>query len=214
MAEGRRTEPETAHGKALILDATEQVMIEEGYAAVTSRNVAARAGVTGGLIHYYFPTLDDLFLAVYRRRTGRNIERLAEALQGDQPLRVIWKYSSDPTGAALTAELLVMANHRKAIQAEIAETAEAIRRMQLKAVTEVLEGYGIDAEELPAPALLLFMAAVPRVIVIEQALGVSTGHVEAIEVVERWLERLEGPPRSRRATAKPRRTPKGKRVRS
>ena len=33
----------------------------------------SRAGVTGGLVQYYFPTLDDLFLALLERRSDRNV---------------------------------------------------------------------------------------------------------------------------------------------
>ncbi|MGK2908303.1 MAG: TetR family transcriptional regulator [Sphingobium sp.] len=41
--------------------------MEEGYAAVSGRKVAARAGLNASLIHYYFPTSDDLLVAAYRR---------------------------------------------------------------------------------------------------------------------------------------------------
>ena len=52
-------------------------MLEEGYAAVTSRRVAAQAGLKPQLVHYYFRTMDDLFLAAYRRRADQGLERLA-----------------------------------------------------------------------------------------------------------------------------------------
>ncbi len=55
-------------------------MLEEGYAAVTSRRVAAQAGLKPQLVHYYFRTMDDLFLAAYRRRAEQGLERLAQAL--------------------------------------------------------------------------------------------------------------------------------------
>ncbi len=55
-------------------------MLEEGYAAVTSRRVAAQAGLKPQLVHYYFRTMDDLFLAAYRRRADQGLERLAQAL--------------------------------------------------------------------------------------------------------------------------------------
>ena len=42
------------------MDAAEQLLLEEGYAAVTSRRVGARAGLKPQLVHYYFRTMDDL----------------------------------------------------------------------------------------------------------------------------------------------------------
>ena len=56
--------------RAAILDATESIMLEEGYAAVSSRKVASRAGLTSQLLHYYFRTMDDLFIAVFVRTPG------------------------------------------------------------------------------------------------------------------------------------------------
>ena len=52
-----------------MLDVTERIMLRDGYAAVTSRRVEADAGVK---LHYHFGTLDDLFIAVVRRRGEGN----------------------------------------------------------------------------------------------------------------------------------------------
>ena len=62
-------------------------MLDEGYAAVTYRALAAKAGVTPALVQYYFPTLDDVFTAAIRRSFDRNIGRLTEALQPRPPNR-------------------------------------------------------------------------------------------------------------------------------
>lgn len=43
-----------------IVAATASLIAEVGWGAVTSRTVAARAGVKPGLIHYYFGSMDDL----------------------------------------------------------------------------------------------------------------------------------------------------------
>jgi AcrR family transcriptional regulator len=204
---GRRIGAATSETRSRLLDVTEQIMLEEGYAAVSSRSVAARAGVKAPLVHYYFPRLDDLFVAVHLRRSERNFERLAEQLrQTDQPLRVLWEYSSDRTGTALTQEFLALANHRKAIQMHIAEIAERLRKLQLGAISGVLERYGVDTDAFPPVALLVLMASIPRVIVIEEALGLRMGHAETVALVERYLEKLEGTRRKSRkpAAARPR----------
>jgi hypothetical protein len=36
------------------------------------------------------------------------------------------------------------------------------------------------------------MAAIPRVILIDESLGIATGHVETRALVEHYLEQLEG----------------------
>ncbi|HSA39912.1 MAG TPA: TetR family transcriptional regulator, partial [Mycobacterium sp.] len=62
--------PKNAAGNARdrLLEATARIIREEGYAAATSRRVAAEAGVKQALVYYYFPTMDDLFVEVLREK--------------------------------------------------------------------------------------------------------------------------------------------------
>jgi AcrR family transcriptional regulator len=206
MAPERRVGTETSRTRALLLDVTERLLVEESFAAVTSRRVAAEAGVNAALVHYYFPTLDDLFVAVYKRRTEHLVQRLTEDLRTDQPLWAMWEYNSDRTGTALASEFLALANHRRAIRAEIAEVAERLHAMQLDALSGVLERYGIDTEVVTPAAVVMLMVAIPRAMVIEEALGMTGGHQETRALVEHFLERLEGP-RRRPARGRPETTP-------
>ena len=75
MASARRIGAPDAKNRGVLLDAAEQLMLEEGYAAVTSRRVAEQAGLEPQLVHYYFRTMEDLFLEVFRRRAERGAER-------------------------------------------------------------------------------------------------------------------------------------------
>src|SRR5215470_4446736 len=95
----RRARAASAEKRARLLDATEEIILREGYAAVSSRSVAARVGIQAPLVHYYFPTLDDLFVAVLRRRAEKNVERMEAALASAEPLRAWWDLASDPRGA-------------------------------------------------------------------------------------------------------------------
>ena len=196
MATTRRTGTENSKTRARLLDVTERLMLDEGYAAVSSRRVASEAGVTGALIHYYFPTLDDLFLATFRRGAERNLERHALALESDQPLRKLWEFSIEPIGGVLLIEFVALANHRKSIRREIANYARRFRRLQIELLTDKLKEYGIDPAELSAETLLVLIAGVSRSIVLEDGLGMTLGHEQTLEFVERWLERFEGKPAS------------------
>ena len=64
-----RRDPDTT--RALILDATEKLMVEEGYAAVSSRRIAQELGINAATIHYYYPATDDVFIALHQRMTQR-----------------------------------------------------------------------------------------------------------------------------------------------
>ena len=167
-------------------------MLEEGYAAVTSRRVAARAGLKPQLVHYYFRTMDDLFLALFRRRAEAGHRRQVEALASAQPLWALWDLSRDPRGTAFTMEFVALANHRKAIRAEIASSAERFRADQLQGLETVLARHGI-AEQCPPLVFTVLLSSISRFLVIEsESLGMATGHAETVAFVEEFLRRLEG----------------------
>ena len=194
MATARRIGAPDSKTRARLLDATEQLMLEEGYAAVSSRRVAAEAGLKPQLVHYYFRTMDDLFLEVLRRRAEQNLERYERALTTERPLRALWQLTTDSRGAALTIELAALANHRKAVRTEIAEYAERFRRIQLDVVATVLDDAGISTDRCPPIAALLAMTGISQVLALEQALGITTGHDETVAFVERHIDQLEGAP--------------------
>ena len=133
MASPQRMGDETSNKRELMLRAVERLMMEEGYAGVTYRAVATMVGVTGGAVQYYFPTLDELFVAVdpLAGRTKYPTARRGVVKRSDQPLQVLWEYSRDESSSALTSEFLALGNHRKSIRSEIAETTERVRRLQL-----------------------------------------------------------------------------------
>jgi AcrR family transcriptional regulator len=189
----RRIGTENSKTRALLLDAAEKLMLEEGYPAVTSRHVAAEAGLKPQLVHYYFRTMDDLFLALFQRRVEEGLERLAQALASAQPLWALWDLSRDPRGTALTMEFIALANHRKAVRAEIASAAERFRAEQMEGLEAVLGRYGISADQCPPMVFTVLLSSISRFLVIEQVtLGMSTGHAETVAFVEGYLFRMEG----------------------
>ena len=190
----RRLGTEDSRTRAALIEAALQLMLEAGYAAVTSRRVAAKAGLKPQLVHYYFRSMDDLLLAVFRAGAERNLERQARALASTTPLRSLWEFSNDPAGTAVTMEFMALANRRPAIRAEIASYAEQFRQLQAEALADVLRRYGIDLA-VPPLGLLVLVTALSRVLVLEGALGVTSGHAEASAMVDEFLDRYE--PQSR-----------------
>ncbi len=173
-----------------ILDATEQLILESGYAAVSSRRVAKKVGVTSALIHYYFPTSDELLVAVYRRAAEHTLARFRDALASETPLREFWSLCTDAKCTALAAEFMALANHREAVRIEIARSFTTLRGMQLEALS-TMPSPG-DNGELPDPfvATLLF-TAVGRLLVAEKGIDITAGHDEAFAMMEDWLRQLE-----------------------
>jgi hypothetical protein len=104
----------------------------------------------------------------------------------------------DPSNTALSGEFVALANHRKAIRAEIATYSKKFRRMQLETLTRVLESYGIDPEVWPPAFILLLMTSLCRQLRIEETFGVDIGHATAIAFIERHIRELEGEREPRR----------------
>lgn len=192
MASPRRIGAPDAKNRLVLLDAAEELMIEEGYAAVTSRRIAEKADLKPQLVHYYFRTMDELFLALFRRRAEQGIAAQATALESAQPLWALWRTMTDPSATRLTLEFMGLANHRKALHAEIALYAARARAEQTKALATILERYGIDMSQVPAVVWTFFATGASQVLVFERSLGMTDGHPAILEFVEDQIRALEG----------------------
>jgi AcrR family transcriptional regulator len=194
VASPRRLGAPDAKNRTVLIDAAEQLMLEEGYAAVTARRVAAKAGLKHQLVHYYFRAMDDLFLAVFRRRAEQGLERQAQALASGQPLRALWQHSTDTRDTTLVMEFMGLANTREAIRSEIARYAERSRVAQAETLARLFAEGRLTSDACSPEVLTVLLTSVSRVMIMEQALGMTVGHAETAAFVERWLRRLEGGP--------------------
>jgi AcrR family transcriptional regulator len=188
-ATGRLGSPTSKTGVA-ILEAAEQVMVEEGYSAVTSRSVAARAGIHAGNVHYYFPTMDDLFIALLDRGADKSMERLAAALSSAQPLRALWLLSSDRRGLALLDELMAAARHRPKVRDRVTTLAQRARRMQIVAFETLLPQYGLDPALFPPELLAAVIQGTALLVTRQEALG-QAEHAAAAAAASALIEHLE-----------------------
>lgn len=186
----RRIGAESSATRALILDAAEALIREEGYGAASTRRVAARAGLKPSLVHYYFPTTDDLLLALSRYGAEQSDRMIEEALQSDDPVRTLWRFFTDSSRTAMALEFMALANHRKAIRAHMAEHVEAMRRREVEVLTRLIGERLSGPDGCPPAGLSLVLAGIGRALVMEGGLGVSAGHEEARLFVEQWLDKL------------------------
>jgi AcrR family transcriptional regulator len=189
-ARRRKSDADSATRTAL-LDAAEALMIEEGYAAVSSRRIAKKAGLPNA-IHYYFETMDDLFIALFRRGAARSLARQKEVLASPQPLWAFWDLLLDRSNGDLTTEFIALANHRKAIRSEIAESSRAFRRGQLAALANVIETSESSSAFRSPEAVVLLLSSVSRFLITENAFDLDLGHTEVIDLVEQCIRDIEG----------------------
>ena len=186
-ATSRRVGAETSATRARIIEATADLIREEGYAAVSTRRVAARAGLKPSLVHYYFPTTDDLLVEVSRHGAEESDRMIEEALAAPDPIRALWDFFVDTSRTAMALEFMAMANHREPVRRHMAQHSEAMRQRQVEILRRIM---GDKLDQFDPAGLSVILAGVGRAIVMENGLGVETGHEEARAIVERWLETL------------------------
>lgn len=186
----RRVGAETSATRARIIEATEQLILEQGYGALSTRRVAARAGLKPSLVHYYFPTTDDLLLAVSRQGAEESDRMIEEALASDDPIGSLWKFLVDTSRTALALEFMALANHRESLRAHMAQHCQQMREREVKVFRKLLGDRLGGLDGLTAEALSVVLAGVGRAIIMEENLGVDTGHEAAKAFVEKWLAGL------------------------
>jgi AcrR family transcriptional regulator len=183
----RRIGAETSATRALIVETTAQLIRDEGYGSVSTRRVAARAGLKPSLVHYYFPTTDDLLLEVSRAGAAQSDQMIDAALASDDPIRALWAFFVDTSRTAMSLEFMALANHRPTVRKHMAQHSEAMRARQVDILQRLL---GDRLDGVDAAGLSVVLAGIGRAIVMEEGLGVSAGHAEAMKLVEGWLDRL------------------------
>ena len=193
MAATRKPKVDDGGARLRLIQATIEIMHDEGYAAATSRRVAAIAGVKQALVYYYFPTMDDLFLEVLKVGADLVLEQMRSALMEDDPLRALWRINSDVRSTVLNTEFMALANHRKVIGAELKAYAERVRDIETAAVAMVLRANGVDVTAFPPAAIAMLIAQTARSLANEVAVGVTQGHSELRALVERQMDSLTKP---------------------
>jgi AcrR family transcriptional regulator len=151
-----------------IIDAMRDSVARRGAAGSTFEHVAREAGVSRGLLHYYFGTKERLLIEVVRRdsdlRIARLDEMLAEATTADAVLDVLVKsltdlIDNDPGFFLLLYELFSAGRRKPEIQHEVGQLFEATRSHVAK-VLRVKEDEGILSLRFDAEAIVAYLLAV------------------------------------------------------
>ena len=200
--------------RAALVEAAEQLIREEGHPSVTARTLADKVKLKRQIVHYYFHTMDDVFIAVIRRNSDQLRAQVQEAARATEPLRALQALCRDPEQAILSMELATLARRRPAVRAEVERAATEMRELQTRVLTEHLKQRGITPTMRPIVATIL-LTSLAQVLALEAAIDISSGHTETLEFVDACLrafaEGREAPFRTVFGTApKPRSS--GKRV--
>src|SRR5688500_17116540 len=107
----------------VVLEAAERLLVEVGYSGISTRRLAAEAGANQGLVHYYFGSMDELFVQVLERFTERLVARQREMYGSDAPFiekwRAAWRFQEEDIEAGYSKiwmELQAMSWSRPELQ--------------------------------------------------------------------------------------------------
>jgi AcrR family transcriptional regulator len=184
----RRKGTENSVVRAQLLECAVEILREEGVDAVTARRLADRVGLGRHIVHYYFGTLDELFVAVMREEGARSEDMMREAAQTGDAIDLL--FDSILQSAAVIFELMKLAIRHPSIAREYKVYTDRFRL----AMAEVLEAYartrGITLPTSPAATAMLLQSMATS-ISIEASLGVEMGHRDAESALLDWLKQLK-----------------------
>lgn len=186
-----------ARATQAILDAAERLLIERGHAGVTTRALAAEAGVNNGLIHYYFGSIEEVLVQVLERFTRRLVERQRAMYASEEPFLEKWTKAWEYQDADLESgyskiwlELQALAWNHPEMRERVARVDAEWRAVLTEAFTEALQHYGVS-DRFPPEALVALVMTFGQGFALERLAGITEGHDALLSWIRGWLEGLE-----------------------
>ena len=172
--------------------------MEVGHAGISTRRLATEAGANQGLVHYYFGSMDELFVQVLERFTERLIARQRDMYAADAPFtekwRTAWSFQEEDIEAGYSKiwmELQALSWSRPDLRPRVARVNAEWRSVLRDAFRRAAEEYGLAPDEFPVDALVALTMTFGQGYAIERLEGIDEGHAELLAWIEGWLERLE-----------------------
>jgi len=178
--------------ESALLDAAERLLVDAGYSGITTRKLAEEAGVNHGLVHYYFGSIETVFVRALERFTERLIKRQRELYASDLPFIEKWRtamrylVSEDVTYEKVWMELQALAWNQPELRERLARVNGEWRAVLTQAFEEPRRRLGID---MPLDALVSLVMTFNIGIIVERLGGIETGHGELLDWIDRWLSK-------------------------
>src|SRR5919109_503837 len=183
--------------RTALLDAAEGLLIEEGHAGITTRKVAAAAGVNHGLVHYYFGSIEELLFQAMERYTDRLLDRQRALYAAGIPFIEKWRtamrYIDEDLAAGypkIWAELHAVAWNRPQFQQRIAQVHVQWREIFGAAVAQAGDELDFSRTPFSPDAFVALVATFNAGLLLERLIGLDRDHRELLEAMDTWLDSL------------------------
>jgi AcrR family transcriptional regulator len=190
VTETAHTTPARAAAEEALLDAAERLLVDVGYAGITTRRLAEEAGVNHGLVHYYFGSNENLLVRALERFTAGLIDRQRELYAADMPFVEKWRtamrylVSEDVTYEKIWLELQALAWNNPDLRERLARVNAEWRTVLTEAFAEPHRELKIP---MPLDALVSLVMTFNIGIMVERLGGIESGHAELLDWIDRWL---------------------------
>ncbi len=190
MTELAHKSPARSAAEEELLDAAERLLVDVGYAGITTRRLAEEASVNHGLVHYYFGSNENLLVRALERFTERLIDRQRELYAADAPFIEKWRtamrylLSEDLSYQKAWLELQALAWNNPGLQTRLAQVNAEWRAVLTEAFEEPHRELKL---ELPLEALVSLVMTFNLGIIVERLGGVEAGHRELLAWIDAWL---------------------------
>jgi len=175
------------------LDAAERLLVREGAAGISTRQLAREAGQNHGLVHYYFGSVDELLLQTLERFTDRVLDRQRAMYGTDAPFAEKWRtavaYIEEDLAAGypkVWAELEALAWDRPELRERLRGVNDRWRSLLRDALSDAIVEYGLD-DRFSAEVLAALVMQFNKGLLNERLLGFDRGHAELLEAIDGWL---------------------------
>lgn len=167
-----------------VIEAARARFLQEGVDGASLRAIAADADTSVGMIHYYFPTKDELFLAVVEDIYAAMLTDMATALTPDVPVEARLRRLYARLGAMTATEaatLRLIIREALVSSTRLARIVERFRRGHVPLLlTTITDGVQTGVVRSDVPPLLLALVtfalgAVPPVLARQAGASFPTG---------------------------------------
>src|SRR3954462_7317051 len=179
-----------AAAEEALFDAAELLLVEVGYAGITTRRLAEEAGVNHGLVHYYFGSNENLLARALERFTEGLIEGQRAMYSSDEPFVEKWRtamrylVSEDLRYEKIWLELQALAWNDSALRARLVRVNEEWRPVLTDALADPHRERGVD---MPLDALVSLVMTFNLGVIVERLGGVDAGHRDLLDGIDGWL---------------------------
>lgn len=188
---------------AAFLDAAERLLIREGAAGISTRQLAREAGQNHGLVHYYFGSVDELMLQTLERFTARVLDRQRSMYESDLSFLEKWRaamgFIEDDLASGypkVWAELEALGRNNPELRERLNEVDDRWRTLLRDACAKAIEEYGLERSGFSAEAWATLVMQFNKGLLTERLLGFDRGHAEMLAAIDAWLVSLDaGKPR-------------------